>query len=73
MGGVDASQLLPFATEDEVRATVRRTISEAGQGGRLWIGSSTEIHPACKLANVLTMWDTVLEHGYYDEPAGESA
>ncbi|NLT42704.1 MAG: hypothetical protein GXX93_08535 [Anaerolineae bacterium] len=71
MGGVDASQLLPFAPADVVRATVRRTIEQAGAHGRLWLGSSTEIHPACKLENVLAMWDTILEHGYYDQPAGE--
>jgi len=70
MGGLDASQLLPFAPTDVVRATVRRTIEQAGARGRLWLGSSTEIHPACKLENVLSMWDTILEHGYYDQPVG---
>ncbi len=66
MGGIDASQLLPFATPEEVRRTVRRTIDEAGPHGRLWLGSSTEIHPACKLENVLAMWDEIETHGYYD-------
>ena len=45
MGGIDASQLLPFGSEEEVREAVRRTIREAGSAGRLWLGSSTEIHP----------------------------
>ena len=65
MGGIDASQLLPFATAEEVRATVRRTIDEAGARGRLWLGSSTEIHPAAKLENVLAMWDEIERCGYY--------
>ena len=66
MGGIDVSQLLPFASEAEVRATVRKTIDEAGATGRLWIGSTTEIHPAAKLQNVLAMWDEIEKYGYYD-------
>ena len=66
MGGIDASQLLPFGTEEEVRAVVRKTIDEAGAQGRLWLGSTTEIHPAVKLENVLAMWDEVENYGYYD-------
>ena len=67
MGGIDVSQLLPFGTEAEVRATVRKTIAEAGPRGRLWLGSSTEIHPAAKLENVLAMWDEIEQHGYYQD------
>ena len=66
MGGIDVSQLLPFGTEEEVREAVRRTIREAGSGGRLWLGSSTEIHPAANLRNVLAMWDEALAVGYYE-------
>jgi uroporphyrinogen-III decarboxylase len=66
MGGVDVSQLLPYGMEVEVRAAVRKTIAEAGPQGRFWIGSSTEIHPAAKLENVLAMWDEVLRVGYYE-------
>jgi hypothetical protein len=65
MGGIDASQLLPFGSEDEVRAAVRRTIGEAGAGGRLWLGSSTEIHPAVPVGNALAMWDEIERSGYY--------
>ncbi len=66
MGGVDASRLLPFGSEQEVRAVVRRLLADAGAGGRLWIGSSTEIHPAVRLENALAMWDEVERHGYYE-------
>jgi hypothetical protein len=65
MGGIDASQLLPFASEEEVRQAVRRTIAEAGPQGRLWLGSSTEIHPAIPAANALAMWDEIERSGYY--------
>ena len=65
MGGTDASQLLPYATPEQVRAQVRKSIDEAGRDGRLWLGSSTEIHPAVKLENVLAMWDEIETYGYY--------
>lgn len=65
MGGIDSSQLLPLGSPDEVRQAVRRTIREAGAEGRLWLGSSTELHPAVKLENVLAMWDEVERSGYY--------
>jgi len=67
MGGIDVSQLLPFGTESEVRETVRKTIQDAGATGRLWIGSTTEIHPAAKLENVLAMWDEIENCGYYHQ------
>ncbi len=67
MGGIDASQLLPLGSEEEVRRSIRKTIDEAGARGGLWIGSSTEIHPAIPLGNVLAMWDEIEKHGYYTE------
>jgi uroporphyrinogen decarboxylase len=66
MGAIDVSQLLPFGSEAEVRQAVRKTIDDAGMTGRLWIGSTTEIHPAAKLQNVLAMWDEIEKHGYYE-------
>lgn len=69
MGGVDASQLLPFGDEAEVRLTVRRTMAEAGADGRFWIGSSTEIHPAVNFRNALAMWDEIETNGYYRHSA----
>ncbi|MEN6535592.1 MAG: uroporphyrinogen decarboxylase family protein, partial [Bryobacteraceae bacterium] len=65
MGGIDASQLLPLGSEEEVRQSVRKTIDDAGARGGLWLGSSTEIHPAIPLGNVLAMWDEIGKHGYY--------
>jgi hypothetical protein len=52
------------AAAAEVRRTVWKTIEEAGAGGRFWIGSTTEIHPAAKLENVLAIWDEIENYGY---------
>ncbi|MCX6622552.1 MAG: hypothetical protein NTY38_16085, partial [Acidobacteria bacterium] len=63
MGGIDASQLLPFGSEEAVRQAVRGTIRDAGAKGRLWLGSSTEIHPAIPVPNVLALWDEIEKSG----------
>jgi hypothetical protein len=65
MGGIDATSLLPRGTPDQVRQAVRRTILDAGSNGRLWLGSSTEIHPAVPAANALAMWDEIESFGRY--------
>jgi len=57
VGGVDASRLLPYGTPDEVRAEVARLLDATGGRGHI-LGSSTEIHPACTVENVLAMWET---------------
>ncbi|HWQ54502.1 MAG TPA: uroporphyrinogen decarboxylase family protein [Bryobacteraceae bacterium] len=67
MGGIDASQLLVFGSEEGVRAAVRKTVSDAGANGRLWLGSSTEIHPAVPVRNALAMWDEIEQCGYYHD------
>ncbi len=66
MGGIDASRLLSFGSEGEVREAVRRTIREAGSAGRLWLGSSSEIHPGVPACNALAMWDEIERCGCYN-------
>jgi uroporphyrinogen decarboxylase len=61
-GGIDVSQLLPFGSPGEVKDTVRRTIDAAG--GRIMIGSSTELHNDVPLENYLALREAVLDHPY---------
>ncbi len=68
VGGLDATLLLPFATPDEVRSAVRRAICEGGAQGRLVLGSSTELHQGCPLANCLAYLETAREAGRYPLP-----
>ena len=51
VGGIDASQVLPFGTPAEIRAEVVRCLGAAAGGGYI-LGSSAEIGPAMPLENV---------------------
>jgi hypothetical protein len=62
VGGIDCSQLLPFASTIEVADTVKKAIQAAGPG--YLAGSSTEIHDDIPLENVMAMIDTVKSYRY---------
>ena len=61
-GGIDVSELLPHGTPAMVRDVVKRAIEDAG--GRLLVGSSTELHEAVPLENFLAMRETALAYRY---------
>ena len=56
-GGVDNSFLLVHGTASQIRSRVEQ-LKEFGRNGGLLIGSTGQIHPACKLENLLAMIDT---------------
>lgn len=60
-GGIDVSQLLPFGSPSQVKEAVRRAIGETG--GRIMVGSSTELNDAVPLENYLALREAVLEGG----------
>lgn len=60
-GGVDNSYLLVDGTPEEVRLRVDE-LKEIGKEGGLLIGSTGQIHPACKLENIISMIETVHNH-----------
>jgi len=66
-GGIDVSQLMSFGTPDEVREACRKAIDDAGGVG-YFIGSTTELHPAVKVENVLAMIETA--HTYNKKELG---
>jgi hypothetical protein len=61
-GGIDVSQLLPFATPQDVHDATIKAIEEGE--GRLMVGSTTEVHEAVPLQNYLAMRETVLDYRY---------
>jgi hypothetical protein len=62
-GGVDVSELLPFGTPEQVFEKTRETIYDGG--GRLMIGSSTELQNCVPLENFMAMRRAVLYTPYY--------
>lgn len=61
-GAIDVSQLLPLGRPGEVRDAVVRAIEDGG--GRLMVGSSTELNDAVPLENYLALRDAVLGYTY---------
>lgn len=61
-GGIDVSQLLPYGTPQQVADAVKRTLDAAG--GRIMIGSSTELQNTVPLANFQAMRQAVLDYRY---------
>lgn len=56
-GGVDNSHLLVNGTTEQVRHRVESLIA-FGRAGGLLIGSTGQIHPACKIENLIAMIET---------------
>jgi uroporphyrinogen decarboxylase len=65
-GGIDNNKLLCHGSVEEVEQSVKDLIRDAGENGRLLLGSSGQIHPANKLANVLAMFTFGKKYGRYD-------
>ena len=57
-GGVDNSHLLVEGTPGQVTERVEQLL-ELGRQGGLFIGTTGQIHPACKKENLIAMFETV--------------
>jgi hypothetical protein len=60
MGGIDVTHLLPFGKPAGIRDAVRKAIEDAG--GRILVGSSTEVGDSVSLENYLAMHDAAMEY-----------
>jgi uroporphyrinogen decarboxylase len=60
-GGVDNSFMLIYDLPETVRERVEE-LKDFGREGEMLIGSTGQIHPACKLENLISMIETV--HGH---------
>ena len=65
VGNVDCSQLLPFGTVEDVRQAVKECLRAAGEGGGLFIGSSSEIVPSTPVENIFAFYEACREYGKY--------
>jgi len=64
-GGIDSHRVLPFGSAEDVRAEVRRRISELGARGGYVLGAVHNIQPEVPPENVCAMFDAALEFGRY--------
>ncbi len=65
MGGVDAQQVLPFGTPQEVQEEVRRRIEVFAPGGGYILSTSQGIMPDVPIENFLAMLTSIEEFGVY--------
>lgn len=65
VGNVDCSQTLPLGTVEEVVEAVKRCLRDAGHGGGLLIGSSSEIVPSTPVENIIAFYDACRTYGRY--------
>jgi len=62
-GGLCQVSVLPFGTEDEVRAEVRRLLDQTADGGRYFIGSSGMTGPDIPPENAIAWIEEAKEYG----------
>jgi uroporphyrinogen decarboxylase len=65
-GNVDCIHILPYGTEDEVRADVRRCIDAGAKGGGFILSDSNSLHSNVKTENIKIMVDEARRYGKYD-------
>jgi hypothetical protein len=68
VGGMDASELLPLGSVDEVRRATREALRICMPGSGYVLGSTTELSNAIPAQNILAMWETAREEGKYPLP-----
>jgi len=65
-GNVDCVHILPYGTEDKVRADVRRCIDAGAKGGGFILSDSNSLHSNVKTENIKIMVDEARRYGRYD-------
>jgi hypothetical protein len=65
VGNVDCSQVLPLGSVRDVVEATKNCLRDAGHGGGLFIGSSSEIVPATPLENVLAFYEACRKYGQF--------
>lgn len=64
-GNIDCARLLPYGSEEDVRAAVRQAIADAADGGGFILSSSNSIHSGCRPENLVAMVKACREFGAY--------
>jgi hypothetical protein len=61
-GGIDAHHLLVHGSPNQVSDEIKRLIDILSPRGGVFLGSSIEMHPGCRLENLITMVETIKEY-----------
>ena len=64
-GGVDTQSVLPFGTPEQVADEVRRRIDDLAPDGGFVFAAVHNIQAFVPPQNIITLFDTALEHGHY--------
>jgi uroporphyrinogen decarboxylase len=64
-GGVDTQRVLPFGTPEDVRDEAKRRIDDLAPGGGFVFAAVHNIQAFVPAENIVTMFETALEHGEY--------
>ncbi len=64
-GGVDTQRVLPFGTSEDVRDETKRRIDDLAPGGGFVFAAVHNIQALVPPENIVTMFETALEHGEY--------
>ena len=65
VGNVDCSQVLPLGTVGDVVEATKQCLRDAGHGGGLLIGSSSEIVPCTPVENIIAFYEACRTWGTY--------
>ncbi|MCL5073315.1 MAG: uroporphyrinogen-III decarboxylase [Actinobacteria bacterium] len=64
-GGCDTQKILPFGKPDNIKREVEKRISDLKPGGGFVFAPVHNIQPEVPVQNVLTLYETALQFGYY--------
>jgi uroporphyrinogen decarboxylase len=64
-GGIDTQRVLPKGTTEEVKAEVKRRISDFASGGGFILGAVHDIQPDVPVENIIAMYEAGREYGQY--------
>ena len=66
-GNVDTQETLPYGSKEDVKKEVIDLITNVAPGGGLIIASSQDILEDTPIENVITLYDTVIKYGNYNQ------
>jgi uroporphyrinogen decarboxylase len=64
-GGIDAQHVLPFATAEEVKKAVRKSVEIFKPGGGYVFNNVHNIQAGVPAGNILAMYEAAYEYGFY--------